>query len=43
MRRHIGVDLHKNNFTVCYLKEGDKYDIRVFSVNKEGIRKVMRQ
>jgi len=36
MRRDIGVDLHKNTFTVCYLsKEGRK--LKSFKVSKKGI------
>ena len=36
MRRYIGVDLHKNSFTVCYLsKQGS--EIKTFRVSKDGI------
>jgi transposase len=36
MRRYIGVDLHKNTFTVCYLsREGSQ--LKSFKVSKESI------
>jgi transposase len=36
-RRYIGVDLHKNSFTVCYLKESGEQDIKTFKVTQEEI------
>lgn len=38
MRRYVGVDLHKNRFTVCYMKEEGKYEIREFAVDVKGIK-----
>lgn len=34
MGRAIGVDLHKNRFTVCYLQKGGEYRLREFPVKK---------
>ncbi len=34
MKRFIGVDLHKNMFTVCYLAEDGKESMREFSFSK---------
>lgn len=36
MRRFIGVDLHKNTFTVCYLSRKGR-DFKSFKVSKRGI------
>lgn len=37
MKRYVGVDLHKNNFQVCYLgKNGIKQ--QVYKVNKTGVK-----
>ena len=36
MKRYIGVDLHKNTFTVCYLSRKGK-ELKSFKVSKEGI------
>jgi transposase len=38
MKRHIGVDLHKNRFTVCYLAGSGEYKLREFTVSKKGIQ-----
>lgn len=37
MARYIGVDLHKNQFTVCFMRESGGYRIKVFKVSKQGI------
>ena len=37
MRKWIGVDLHKNQFTVCYLHKKGEYKILVFKVDAKGI------
>ncbi len=37
MSRFIGVDLHKNSFTVCYLSKKGSYNLNNFSVSKSGI------
>lgn len=36
MRRHIGVDLHKNTFMVCYLSKNCK-ELKSFEVSTSGI------
>lgn len=33
--RHIGVDLHTNSFTVCYLEKGNKERIQTFNLQKD--------
>lgn len=38
MKRWIGVDLHKNRFTVCYLEKGGEYRLREFTVSSKGIK-----
>lgn len=37
MRRWIGVDLHKTQFTVCYLHKNGEYKIQVFKLDAKGI------
>jgi transposase len=37
MKRSIGVDLHKNNFTVCFMQKSGKYQLQVFKVSQKGI------
>lgn len=37
MKRWVGVDLHKTQFTVCYLSKNGEYKILVFSVDAKGI------
>jgi transposase len=37
MKRYIGVDLHKNMFTVCYLSKRG-HELKEFKVSQEGIR-----
>jgi len=39
MERYIGVDLHKNSFTVCYLSETGEKELKVFKVNSNGLEK----
>lgn len=41
--RHLGVDLHSNNFTVCFLDEGgahtfEKYPLKELEAFKSGLR-----
>lgn len=38
MGRHVGVDLHKTSFTVCFLETDEKYHIRQFRVTARGIK-----
>lgn len=35
--RHIGVDLHKTNFVVCFLNEDDTSRLETFPLSKVGI------
>lgn len=37
MRKWIGVDLHKTQFTVCYLHKNGEHKIEVFKVDTKGI------
>lgn len=37
MKRWIGVDLHKTQFTVCYLQKNGEHDIQVFKVDARGV------
>jgi transposase len=37
MKRWIGVDLHKNQFTVCYLNKSGEQALEVFRVDVKGI------
>lgn len=37
MARYIGVDLHKNQFTVCFMQKSGGYKIQIFKVSKQGI------
>ncbi|MEW6171251.1 MAG: IS110 family transposase [Candidatus Omnitrophota bacterium] len=38
MKRFIGVDLHKNKFTVCYLRKDGGYDLKDFKVSVKEIK-----
>lgn len=42
MARYIGVDLHKNQFTVCFMRQSGGYRIEVFKVSKQGIAEFKR-
>ena len=45
MGRSIGVDLHKNSFTVCYYQSDKKYTERTYRVSQAGLatfKKVLR-
>lgn len=37
MKRFVGVDLHKNSFTVCYMQESGEYGLKSFKVDPRGI------
>jgi transposase len=37
MKRYLGVDLHKNCFTVCYLNRKGEYQLQTFRVSERGI------
>ena len=41
--RHIGVDLHKTNFVVCFLNEDDSYQLETFPLSKAGISRFTEQ
>ena len=36
--RHIGVDLHKTNFVVCFLSEDETHRLQTFPLSKAGIK-----
>ena len=38
MGKYIGVDLHKNSFTVCYMSKKGEHSIRSFRVTREGVK-----
>jgi len=35
--RYIGVDLHKNNFVVCFLNQDESFRLETFPLSKAGI------
>lgn len=37
MRRYVGIDLHKNQFVVCYLSK-DKEEYKEYRVSKTGVQ-----
>jgi hypothetical protein len=37
MKRFIGVDLHKNSFTVCYMQKNGECDLKAFSRRKRAV------
>lgn len=39
MKRFIGVDLHKNRFTVCAMNESGEYKLVVFSLEVNGLER----
>ena len=41
--RHIGVDLHKTNFVVCFLNEDDTSNLETFPLSKAGIKHFTEQ
>jgi hypothetical protein len=41
--RHIGVDLHKTNFVVCFLHEDDNYQLETFPLSKVGIERFTKR
>ena len=41
--RHIGVDLHKTNFVVCFLNEDDTSCLETFPLSKAGIGRFTEQ
>ncbi len=45
MRKYIGIDLHKNRFTVCYMQKNGLYQLREFQIRKglEGFKKTLNK
>jgi transposase len=41
--RHIGVDLHKTNFVVCFLNEDESHRLETFPLSKAGIGRFIEQ
>jgi len=41
--RHIGVDLHKTNFVVCFLNGDESYRLETFPLSKAGIERFIEQ
>jgi transposase len=41
--RHIGVDLHKTNFVVCFLSADDTQRLETFPLTREGLARFKRQ
>lgn len=41
--RHIGVDLHKTNFVVCFLNEDESYRLETFPLSRAGIGRFIEQ
>ena len=37
--KHIGIDLHTNCFTVCYLETGKPEKIETFRLQETGLQK----
>ncbi len=41
--RHIGVDLHKTNFVVCFLATDDSSRLETFPLTRDGLTRFKRQ
>jgi transposase len=41
--RHIGVDLHKTNFVVCFLAADDTQRLETFPLSRDGLARFKRQ
>src|SRR5436305_13913359 len=41
--RHIGVDLHKANFVVCFLSADDTQCLETYSLTRDGLSRFKRQ
>jgi transposase len=37
MRRFIGVDLHKNSFTVCFYRSDEEHEFKTYKVSQKGL------
>ena len=42
MKRYIGVDLHTNSFTCCYLQEGRAEEVRTFKLQGGGLEEFIK-
>jgi transposase len=43
MMRHIGVDLHKTNFVVCFLSADDTQRLETYPLTRDGLARFKRQ
>lgn len=43
MKRWVGVDLHKNNFVVCWMEESGESRIETYQVNGKGLQAFKRE
>jgi transposase len=41
--RHIGVDLHKTNFVVCFIEADDTQQIETYPLTRDGLARFTRQ
>jgi hypothetical protein len=41
--RHIGVDLHKTNFVVCFLAADDTQRLETYPLTRDGLARFKRQ
>ena|SRR5215211_2096011 len=41
--RHIGVDLHKTNFVVCFLSADDTSEVETFPLTSHGLERFKRR
>ena len=41
--RHIGVDLHKTNFVVCFIEAGDTRRLETYALTRDGLSRFKRQ
>ena len=43
MSRAIGVDLHKNSFTVCFYESDEQYTLKTYRVSRMGLAAFRKQ
>lgn len=36
-KAHIGIDLHTNNFTACYLRKGNEPEYKIYTISNDGL------
>lgn len=41
--KYVGVDLHKNQFTVCFREEGGKEEVKKYSMERRGIEEFKKR